>query len=368
MDTASTSASAPESAGPAPALPAPIAPQQFDPTWVPDPGRYAASGAVYRRCGRSGLDLPAISLGLWHNFGDDHPIATQRDILRTAFDLGVTQFDLANNYGVPYGSAEANFGRHMDHDFRPFRDEMVITTKAGYDMWAGPYGAGGGGRKYILSSLDQSLARMRLDHVDIFYSHRFDSTTPVEETILALDQAVRSGRALYAGISSYPVEATREAVTLAREIHLPLVVHQPRYSLLDRSIEDGLLQTCGDLGLGLAVFSPLAQGLLTSKYLGSDPAPVGSRMREQRYLHADVLTAERLTHLRALDAIARDRGQTLAEMSLQWLLRDPRVTTVLVGASSPAQLRDSVGALAGPAFDDEELAAIDTHSRAASLA
>ena len=368
MDTASTSASAPESAGPAPALPAPIAPQQFDPTWVPDPGRYAASGAVYRRCGRSGLDLPAISLGLWHNFGDDHPIATQRDILRTAFDLGITQFDLANNYGVPYGSAEANFGRHMDHDFRPFRDEMVITTKAGYDMWAGPYGAGGGGRKYILSSLDQSLARMRLDHVDIFYSHRFDSTTPVEETILALDQAVRSGRALYAGISSYPVEATREAVTLAREIHLPLVVHQPRYSLLDRSIEDGLLQTCGDLGLGLAVFSPLAQGLLTSKYLGSDPAPVGSRMREQRYLHADVLTAERLTHLRALDAIARDRGQTLAEMSLQWLLRDPRVTTVLVGASSPAQLRDSVGALAGPAFDDEELAAIDTHSRAASLA
>ena len=368
MVTASTSASAPESAGPAPALPAPIAPQQFDPTWVPDPGRYAASGAVYRRCGRSGLDLPAISLGLWHNFGDDHPIATQRDILRTAFDLGITQFDLANNYGVPYGSAEANFGRHMDHDFRPFRDEMVITTKAGYDMWAGPYGAGGGGRKYILSSLDQSLARMRLDHVDIFYSHRFDSTTPVEETILALDQAVRSGRALYAGISSYPVEATREAVTLAREIHLPLVVHQPRYSLLDRSIEDGLLQTCGDLGLGLAVFSPLAQGLLTSKYLGSDPAPVGSRMREQRYLHADVLTAERLTHLRALDAIARDRGQTLAEMSLQWLLRDPRVTTVLVGASSPAQLRDSVGALAGPAFDDEELAAIDTHSRAASLA
>lgn len=368
MDTASTSASAPESAGPAPALPAPIAPQQFDPTWVPDPGRYAAPGAVYRRCGRSGLDLPAISLGLWHNFGDDHPIATQRDILRTAFDLGITQFDLANNYGVPYGSAEANFGRHMDHDFRPFRDEMVITTKAGYDMWAGPYGAGGGGRKYILSSLDQSLARMRLDHVDIFYSHRFDSTTPVEETILALDQAVRSGRALYAGISSYPVEATREAVTLAREIHLPLVVHQPRYSLLDRSIEDGLLQTCGDLGLGLAVFSPLAQGLLTSKYLGSDPAPVGSRMREQRYLHADVLTAERLTHLRALDAIARDRGQTLAEMSLQWLLRDPRVTTVLVGASSPAQLRDSVGALAGPAFDDEELAAIDTHSRAASLA
>ena len=347
--------------------PAPIAQQQFDTTWAPDPHRYEAAGAVYRRCGRSGLDLPAISLGLWHNFGDDHPLSAQRDILRTAFDLGITQFDLANNYGIPYGSAESNFGHHMDHDFRAHRDEMVITTKAGYDMWAGPYGAGGGGRKYVLSSLDQSLARMHLDHVDIFYSHRFDATTPVEETVLALDQAVRSGKAVYAGISSYPVEATREAVTLAREIHLPLVVHQPRYSLLDRGIEDGLLQTCGDLGLGLAVFSPLAQGLLTSKYLGGDTAPAGSRMREQRYLHSDVLTAQRLTHLRALDTIAHDRGQTLAEMSLQWLLRDPRVTTVLVGASSPAQLRDSVGALGGPAFTEEELGTIDAHSRAASL-
>lgn len=346
---------------------APVAQQQFDTAWAPDPHRYEAPGAVYRRCGRSGLDLPAISLGLWHNFGDDHPLSAQRDILRTAFDLGITQFDLANNYGIPYGSAEANFGHHMDHDFRAHRDEMIITTKAGYDMWAGPYGAGGGGRKYILSSLDQSLARMHLDYVDIFYSHRFDATTPVEETVLALDQAVRSGRALYAGISSYPVEATREAVVLAREIHLPLVIHQPRYSLLDRGIEDGVLQTCGDLGLGLAVFSPLAQGLLTSKYLGSDPVPEGARMREQRFLHADVLTEDRLTHLRALDALARDRGQTLAEMSLQWLLKDPRVTTVLVGASSPGQLHDSVGALAGPAFTEEELGTIDAHSRAASL-
>lgn len=242
-----------------PELPTPIAQQQFDPMWSAAPDRYEAVGAHYRRCGRSGLDLPMISLGLWHNFGDDHSIGSQREILRTAFDLGITQFDLANNYGVPYGSAEENFGRHMAHDFKPYRDEMIIVSKAGYDMWAGPYGAGGGGRKYILASLDQSLARMGLDYVDIFYSHRFDETTPLEETMGALEQAVRSGKALYAGISSYGPEQTREAVGIARRIGLPLVVHQPRYSMLDRTVEKGLLEVCGELGLGMAVFSPLAR-------------------------------------------------------------------------------------------------------------
>lgn len=340
--------------------------QQFDIPWVPAPGRYAGAGAHYRRCGRSGLDLPALSLGLWHNFGDDRPLSVQREILRTAFDLGITHFDLANNYGVPYGSAEANFGRHLAHDFRHHRDEIVISTKAGYDMWPGPYGQGGGGRKYLLASLDQSLERMGLDHVDIFYSHRFDPTTPVEETVTALDQAVRSGRAVYAGISSYDPARTREAVGIARELHLPLVVHQPRYSLLDRAVEDGLLDTCGELGLGVAVFSPLAQGLLTEQYLAGD-APSGSRMRQERYLHHDVLTPERVGHLRALGDIAHGRGQDLAQMSLQWLLRDPRVTTVLVGASSAQQLRDSVGALSAPEFSPEDLEAIDVHSRAAAL-
>lgn len=345
----------------------PIAPQQFDARWSADPGRYEAPGARYRRCGRSGLDLPMISLGLWHNFGDDHSMASQREILRTAFDLGITQFDLANNYGVPYGSAEANFGRHLAHDFKAYRDEMVIVSKAGYDMWAGPYGAGGGGRKYILSSLDQSLSRMGLDYVDIFYSHRFDPTTPLEETIGALDQAVRSGKALYVGISSYDPEQTRRAVELAREIRLPLVIHQPRYSMLDRHVEKGLLDVCGELGLGMAVFSPLAQGLLTSKYLGEDRFPAGSRVTEQRYLSPDVLTDERIGHLRALDALAKDRGQTLAQMALAWLLRDERVTTVLVGASSARQLRDSVGALDRLDFSADELALIDEHSIPAAM-
>lgn len=350
-----------------PELPTPIAQQQFDPLWSAAPDRYEAAGAHYRRCGRSGLDLPMISLGLWHNFGDDHSIASQREILRTAFDLGITQFDLANNYGVPYGSAEENFGRHMAHDFKPYRDEMIIVSKAGYDMWAGPYGAGGGGRKYILASLDQSLARMGLDYVDIFYSHRFDETTPLEETMGALDQAVRSGKALYAGISSYGPEQTREAVEIARRIGLPLVVHQPRYSMLDRTVEKGLLDVCGELGLGAAVFSPLAQGLLTSKYLGEERFPKGSRVTEQRYLSPEVLSDERIAHLRALDALAAERGQTLAQMALSWLLRDERVTTVLVGASSPAQLRDSLGALERLAFSEDELALIDEHSLPASL-
>ncbi|WP_022869070.1 aldo/keto reductase [Schaalia vaccimaxillae] len=348
-------------------LPEPIATQQFDPMWKADPKRYEAQGAVYRRCGRSGLDLPVISLGFWHNFGDDHSIQGQRDIIRTAFDLGITQFDLANNYGVPYGSAEENFGRHMDHDLRPYRDEMVIVTKAGYDMWEGPYGAGGSGRKYMLSSLDQSLKRMHLDYVDIFYSHRFDETTPLEETIGALDQAVRSGKALYAGISSYNPEQTRRAVALAREVHLPLVISQPRYSMLFREIEDGLLDTCDELGLGLAVFSPLAQGLLTSKYLGEQRVPEGSRAADQRYLDVNVLTDERIEHLRALNELAADRGQTLAQMALAWILRDQRITTVLVGASSSKQLRDSVGSLAKLEFSDDELAVIDEQSRAAAV-
>lgn len=350
-----------------PELPTPIAQQQFDPLWNPAPDRYEAAGAHYRRCGRSGLDLPMISLGLWHNFGDDHSIASQREILRTAFDLGITQFDLANNYGVPYGSAEENFGRHMAHDFKPYRDEMIIVSKAGYDMWAGPYGAGGGGRKYILASLDQSLKRMGLDYVDIFYSHRFDETTPLEETMGALDQAVRSGKALYAGISSYGPAQTREAVEIARRIGLPLVVHQPRYSMLDRTVEKGLLDVCGELGLGMAVFSPLAQGLLTSKYLGEERYPKGSRITEQRYLSPEVLSDERIAHLRALNALAAERGQTLAQMALSWLLRDERVTTVLVGASSAVQLRDSLGALDRLAFSEDELALIDEHSSPASL-
>lgn len=345
----------------------PVAQQQFDPTWSADPNRYQAIGARYRRCGQSGLDLPAISLGLWHNFGDDRPREMQRAILRTAFELGITQFDLANNYGVPYGSAETNFGHHMDRDFRRYRDEMVITTKAGYDMWEGPIGAGGSGRKYMLSSLDQSLKRLRVDYVDIFYSHRFDETTPMEETIGALDQAVRSGKALYVGISSYdPIQTTR-AVELARDIHLPLIVHQPRYSMLDRHIEDGLLDTCGKLGLGLAVFSPLAQGLLTSKYLGEDRIPAGSRAVEQRFLDVHSLTDERIGHLRALNQLAGERGQSLAQMALAWLLRDQRITTVLVGASSPKQLQDSVGALENLEFSAEELTFIDEHSRAAAI-
>ncbi|MFC7581558.1 aldo/keto reductase [Schaalia naturae] len=347
----------------------PVPTQQFDPAWRADPGRYQASGAVYRRCGRSGLRLPAISLGLWQNFGDERPLEVQRDILRTAFDLGVTQFDLANNYGIPYGSAESNFGHHMDRDFRPYRDEMVITTKAGYDMWPGPYGEGGSGRKYLLSSLDQSLARMHLDYVDIFYSHRFDPDTPLEETMVALDQSVRSGKALYVGISSYDPDQTRRAAAVARELRTPLIVSQPRYNMLDRAVEGegGVLAACDELGLGTAVFSPLAQGLLTDRYLGGDPVPEGSRMRLQRFLRTDVLTEDRLVHLRALAGLARDRGQTLAQMSLAWLLRDPRVTTVLVGASSARQLRDSVGALGNLSFAEEELSEIDAHSRAAAL-
>jgi L-glyceraldehyde 3-phosphate reductase len=331
-------------------------------TYLAAPDRYdsAASGATFRRCGRSGLDLPAISLGLWHNFGDDRPLDTQRAILRGAFDRGVTHFDLANNYGPPYGSAEINFGTLFAQDLRPYRDELIISTKAGYDMWPGPYGQGGGSRKYVLASLDQSLRRMGLDHVDIFYSHRFDPTTPLEETMGALDAAVRAGKALYVGISSYGPDRTREAVAILRELGTPLLIHQPSYSMLNRWIEEELLDVLRDTGVGCIAFSPLAQGMLTSKYLTG--IPEGSRASRDSSLSPDLLTAKTLTHVRALNAMAEQRGQTLAQMALAWALRDPRVTSVLIGASSVAQLDDSLGALAGLRFSDEELAQIDQHA------
>jgi L-glyceraldehyde 3-phosphate reductase len=330
--------------------------------YAPDPDRYAGfeSGETFRRCGRSGLDLPMISLGFWHNFGDEKPLETQRAIMRRAFDRGVTHFDLANNYGPPYGSAEANFGTLFAQDFRPYRDELVISTKAGYDMWPGPYGQGGGGRKYLLASLDQSLARMGLDHVDIFYSHRFDPTTPLEETMGALDTAVRSGRAVYAGISSYGPERTREAVRILGELGTPLLIHQPSYSMLNRWIEAELLDVLGETGVGCIAFSPLAQGMLTTKYL--DGIPADSRAARDSSLSTDLLSEKNLNHVRALNAMAADRGQTLAQMALAWALRDPRVTTVLIGASSVAQLDDSLGALDKLAFDDAELARIDEHA------
>jgi len=331
-------------------------------TYLAAPDRYdsAASGATFRRCGRSGLDLPAISLGLWHNFGDDRPLETQRAILRRAFDRGVTHFDLANNYGPPYGSAEINFGTLFAQDLRPYRDELIISTKAGYDMWPGPYGQGGGSRKYVLASLDQSLRRMGLDYVDIFYSHRFDPTTPLEETMGALDAAVRAGKALYAGISSYGPDRTREAAAILRELGTPLLIHQPSYSMLNRWIEEELLDVLGESGVGCIAFSPLAQGMLTSKYL--DGIPEGSRAARDSSLSPDLLTEKTLTHVRALNAMAQQRGQTLAQMALAWALRDPRVTSVLIGASSVSQLDDSLGALTGLSFSDEELARIDQHA------
>ncbi|MGY1915962.1 L-glyceraldehyde 3-phosphate reductase [Blastococcus sp. SYSU DS0973] len=316
---------------------------------------------TYRRTGRSGLDLPVISLGLWHNFGDDVPFDRQRDILRRAFDLGITHIDLANNYGPPYGSAETNFGRHLADDLRPYRDELVISTKAGYDMWPGPYGQGGGSRKYLLSSLDQSLTRMGLEYVDIFYSHRPDPATPLEETMGALDTAVRSGKALYAGISSYSPEDTARAAAILADLGTPLLIHQPSYSMLNRWIErDGLLDTLADVGAGCIAFSPLAQGMLTDKYLGG--VPEGSRASQGKSLSPDLLTEDALGHVRALDEIARGRGQSLAQMALAWALRDERVTTVLVGASSVGQLEQNVGALATLEFADDELAAIDQHA------
>ena len=327
-------------------------------TYLAADARY--DDATFRRCGRRGLLLPAISLGLWHNFGDDKPLETQRAILRRAFDRGVTHFDLANNYGPPYGSAESNFGTIFAQDFRPYRDELILSTKAGYDMWPGPYGQGGGSRKYLLSSLDQSLARMGVDYVDIFYSHRFDPDTPLEETVGALDAAVRAGKALYVGISSYSGERTREAVAILRELGTPLLIHQPSYSMLNRWVEEDLLDVLGETGVGCIAFSPLAQGMLTGRYL--DGIPEGSRAAQGKSLDPAMLTDATLTHLRALNGMAGERGQTLAQLALAWALRDERVTSVLIGASSVAQLDDSLGALDNLAFSDDELAQIDKHA------
>ncbi|HET6258894.1 MAG TPA: L-glyceraldehyde 3-phosphate reductase [Pseudonocardia sp.] len=337
-------------------------------TYLAAPDRYESidSGrTTFRRCGRSGLDLPAVSLGLWHNFGDDKPLDTQRAILRRAFDRGVTHFDLANNYGPPYGSAERNFGTIFSQDFRPYRDELILSTKAGYDMWPGPYGQGGGSRKYLLASLDQSLARMGVDYVDIFYSHRFDPTTPLEETMGALDTAVRSGKALYAGISSYSGERTSEAVAILRELGTPLLIHQPSYSMLNRWIEDDLLDVLGETGVGCIAFSPLAQGMLTNKYL--DGVPADSRAAQGKSLSPDLLTAKNITHVRALNEMATARSQSLAQMALAWALRNPRVTSVLIGASSVTQLDDSLGALENLDFSPEELDQIDQHAVEAGI-
>ncbi|QFQ31498.2 L-glyceraldehyde 3-phosphate reductase [Janibacter melonis] len=335
-------------------------------------GRYAhgaaatsGTGMVYRRCGASGLDLPAISLGLWHNFGDDVPMDRQRDILRRAFDRGVTHFDLANNYGPLYGSAERNFGVHLERDLRRYRDELVISSKAGYDMWPGPYGQGGGSRKYLISSLDQSLQRMGLDYVDIFYSHRFDETTPLEETMGALDSVVRAGKALYVGISSYSGPRTREAIAILRDLGTPLLIHQPSYSMLNRWVEEDLLDVLGVEGVGCIAFSPLAQGMLTDKYL--DGIPDGSRAAQGKSLDPSLLTDSALAHVRALNSMAQDRGQSLAQLALSWVLRDPRVTSALVGASSVEQLDSSLDALGSLDFETEELTAIDQHAVEAGI-
>ncbi len=323
----------------------------------------AETGMRYRHTGRSGLQLPVISLGLWQNFGTDRPEETQRAILRRAFDRGVTHFDLANNYGPPYGRAEENFGRYLKDDFAPYRDELVISTKAGYDMWPGPYGQGGGSRKYVLASLDQSLGRMGLEYVDIFYSHRFDPDTPVAETMMALDQAVRQGKALYAGISSYSAAKTNEAASIARELGTPLLIHQPSYSMLNRWIEapeggQSLLDELEEQGMGCIVFSPLAQGLLTDRYL--DGVPADSRAaRDGSSLGGDHLEESKLGHVRRLNEIAQGRGQKLAQLALQWAIRDPRVTSAVIGASSVAQLDANLDALAFPDLTDDELRAID---------
>ncbi len=326
-------------------------------TYVADTDRYER--IPYRRCGRSGLLLPAISLGLWHNFGDDRPLDVQRAILRRAFDMGVTHFDLANNYGPPYGSAEINFGRIMREDFRPYRDEMIISTKAGYDMWPGPYGDWGS-RKYLLASLDQSLKRMGLEYVDIFYSHRFDPDTPLEETMGALDSAVRSGKALYAGISSYSAERTAEAAAILREMGTPLLIHQPSYSMFNRWIEGGRLDTLEREGVGCIAFSPLAQGMLTDKYLGG--VPEGSRASKGTSFSANLLTEENVERIRSLNEIARGRGQSLAQLALAWALRDGRVTSALIGASSVAQLEENLAALDRLDFTEDELAEIDRYA------
>ena len=331
-------------------------------TYSADDARYES--LPYRRTGRSGLLLPAVSLGLWQNFGDTKPLEVQRAILRRAFDLGVTHFDLANNYGPPYGSAEINFGRIFAEDFRPYRDELVISTKAGYDMWPGPYGDHGS-RKYLLASLDQSLKRMGLDYVDIFYSHRADPDTPLEETMGALHTAVTSGRALYAGISSYSPERTRQAAKILAELGTPLLIHQPSYSMFNRWIEDGLLTALDDLGVGCIAFSPLAQGLLTDRYLGG--IPDDSRAAQDGSVSQDMINSETLDRVRHLGEIAERRGQTLAQLALSWALRDSRVTSVLVGASSVKQLEDNLAATAHLDFEDSELTAIDRYARESGI-
>lgn len=327
-------------------------------TFVADPDRYDGR-MPYRRLGRWGLSLPAISLGLWHNFGDDVPFQRQRDILRRAFDLGVTHFDLANNYGPPYGAAETNFGRHMREDFARYRNELVISSKAGWDFWPGPYGDLGS-RKYLIGSLDASLERMGLDYVDIFYHHRFDPNTPLEETMGALDFAVRSGRARYVGISSYSGRRTAAALEILRDLGTPLLIHQPSYSMLNRWVEDDLLDVLGEHGVGCIAFSPLAQGMLTDRYL--DGVPEGSRASQHKSLGEDLLTSENLAHIRALNEIAANRGQSLAQMAIAWVLRDERVTSALIGASSVAQLENSLAAVQTLGFSPEELAAIDKHA------
>ena len=332
-------------------------------TYVPAANRYDTMR--YNRCGNSGLKLPAISLGLWHNFGEDAPMRTKREICRTAFDLGITHFDLANNYGPPPGSAEIAFGEILRTDFAGHRDELIISSKAGYGMWPGPYGEWGS-RKYLIASCDQSLKRMGLDYVDIFYSHRFDPDTPLEETMMALDQIVRSGRALYAGISSYNSQRTREAASILRELGTPLLIHQPSYSMINRWVEeDGLLDTLEGLGVGSIVFSPLAQGMLTDKYLGG--IPEDSRAAQGKSLRTSFLNDRTLANIRALNEIAGRRGQTLAQMALAWVLRRGRVTSALIGASRPEPVRDCVGALANPDFADEELAEIDRYAREADI-
>ncbi len=331
-------------------------------TYVPNDDRY--DKMRYSRSGRSGLQLPAVSLGLWQNFGYDRPLDTSRAIVRRAFDLGITHFDLANNYGPPYGSAETNFGLLMKQDLAPYRDELIVSSKAGYDMWPGPYGEWGS-RKYLLASLDQSLQRMEVDYVDIFYSHRFDPETPLEETMGGLDTAVRQGKAVYVGISSYSAAKTREAHAILRELGTPLVIHQPSYSMLNRWIEPELLDTLGELGIGCIVFSPLAQGMLTDKYL--DGIPEGSRASRHGSLSPNLINDQSLAKVRALNEIAARRDQSLAQLALAWTLRDPRVTSTLIGASSVAQLEANVAALDKLDLSDEELAEIDRYATDADL-
>ena len=326
-------------------------------TYIAAQDRY--ENMPYRPVGRSGLVLPALSLGLWHNFGDSTPIATQRAMLRTAFDLGINHFDLANNYGPPYGSAETNFGRLLREDFSAYRDELIISSKAGWDMWPGPYGQGGGSRKYVLASLDQSLKRLGVDYVDIFYSHRFDPLTPLEETASALATAVQQGKALYIGISSYSGTKTREIAALLREWKVPLLIHQPAYNLLNRWVEKDLLDATEDLGAGVIAFTALAQGLLTDKYLNGTPDDARINRPGGGSLQAGHLSESNLAHVRALNGIAQRRGQSLAQMALAWTLRDPRVTSALIGASRPEQIIENVAALKNLTFSVDELLEID---------